>query len=183
MGMPDRGKGTQMKRRLFTVLATSLFIASVGVGWAAKPNAEEAQVIAHFQKLGGRVTMDEQDPDRQVTSVDLRATNCDDAGLERLKALTRLRELELQSTGVTDAGLAHFGGLTQLQRLGLSRNAIITDAGVEHLKRLTQLRTLDLDGDSISDAGLEHLGCLTQLQYLGLMGTCITDAGDRKSVV
>ena len=38
-----------------------------------------------------------------------------DAGLEHLKGLTQLRELNLNDTQVTDAGLEHLKGLTQLQ--------------------------------------------------------------------
>lgn len=65
------------------------------------------------------------------------------AGLNHVRGLPRLRELDLGGTHVTDAGLEHLKGLRQLQWLA-PRGTEVTDAGLEHLKGLRQLRTLDL---------------------------------------
>ena len=97
-----------------------------------------------------------------------------DAELERLvEEWPRLRKLWLFETKITDAGLDHLKGLTQLQDLELHK-ARITDAGLKQLKGLTQLRELELYGTKITDAGLVHLRGLTNLRYLGLTGTQVT---------
>ena len=72
-----------MKRKLLAVLASGLFIASAGRAWAAEPNSEQAQVIAEVQKSGGRSTM--TNPDKPVTSVELKATNTTDARFKHLR--------------------------------------------------------------------------------------------------
>ena len=111
-----------------------------------------------------------------VTQVSLSNAGIDDAGLEHLRGLTQLQELDLGNTKVSDAGLEHLKGLTQLQRLDLC-NPKISDAGLEHLKGLTQLQGLYLLTTQVSDVGLEHLKGLTQLQWLNLGCTKVSDAG------
>ena len=90
-----------------------------------------------------------------------------DAGLNRLRGLPQLRELDLGGTEVTDAGLEHLKGLRQLEKLDLYDTGI-TDAGLEHLKGLRQLQKLGLSGTEVTDAGLEHLKGLRQLRTLDL---------------
>jgi hypothetical protein len=105
------------------------------------------------------------------------ALNFSDAGLGRLRGLTRLRKLELGSGDqITDRGLEQLGGLKQLQDLYLPGQRI-TDAGLAHLRGLRQLHYLNLHGAPITDAGLRTLGELSQLHTLGLDDARITDAG------
>ena len=128
--------------------------------------------------------------------------NCpvSDAGLQYLKGLTRLEDLELRDTKVTDAGVAHLRALPALKTLGLARTGItdegmgrlgelsglealditrtrVTDEGLRHLRGLRRLKRLDLTATRITDAGLEHLEGLASLESLILSGTEITDAG------
>jgi hypothetical protein len=56
-----------------------------------------------------------------------------DAGLARLKHLTRLRVVTLRDTRVTDAGLVHLMSLHNLLRLDVT-NAAVTEAGIARLK-------------------------------------------------
>jgi hypothetical protein len=121
-----------------------------------------------------------------------------DAGLERLKPLTRLKELRLDSTGIGNNGLKHLRGMTDLEVLTLWGTRV-DDDGVEHLRGLTALRTLvffsgisdrsleQLKGHTrlqvlkgigrATDAGLKHLGGMTDLRVLDLQGAPITDTG------
>jgi hypothetical protein len=100
----------------------------------------------------------------------------DEVVAEKLKGLTKLKELDLGGTGVTDAGLVHLKGLTKLKELDLSFTKI-TDAGLIHLKGHTKLESLVLSNTYVTDAGLVHLKGLTNLERLYLDGTQVTDAG------
>ena len=51
-----------------------------------------------------------------------------DAGLEHLKGLTNLKQLELFGTQLTDTGLVHLKGLAKLVYLDI-RNTQVTDEG------------------------------------------------------
>jgi WD40 repeat protein len=116
---------------------------------AAKPKTEQEAAIAEIERLGGRLVIDENSPERPVISLDAAGTEFDDAALQRLKGFTRLRELTLSDSMVTDAGLEHLKGLTQLRRLDIS-GLRVTDAGLEHLKGLHQLRELNLSSEPSS---------------------------------
>ncbi len=65
-----------------------------------------------------------------------------DAGLENLKGLAALRDLNLGNTEVSDAGLKLLAGLSQLNGLWLDGTKV-TDAGLQQLKGFTQLRSLN----------------------------------------
>jgi len=69
-----------------------------------------------------------------VYHVDLSESRVTDAGLEYLKWLTELSQLELQGTSITDAGLEHLNGLTSLHSLDLSGTKV-TDEGVKKLQQ------------------------------------------------
>ena len=114
-----------------------------------------------------------------VTQLQLCRTKVTDVGLVHLKGQTRLDTLLLDDTNITDAGLVNLKGLTNLSDLRLIQ-CNITDAGLEHLKGLTGLRTLTLIDTQVTDAGLEHLKGLTGLQYLILDGTQVTAKGVKK---
>jgi len=97
-------------------------------------------------------------------------------GLEHLRGLPNLTELNLSDTTVTDAELMHLEQLTKLEILELGFTKV-TDAGLGHLKRLTNLTDLDLSCTEVTNAGLVDLGQLTKLEVLNLGATVITDAG------
>ena len=192
-------------RLRFQFSLLSLFVLTVAVAlpfaWLAtemKAAREQKVAVEEITNLRGSVGYDYQQSPSDSTSkppepawlrgllgddlfvnvkkVSLSNSGIDDAGLERLKGLTRLQELDLGNTKVSDAGLEHLKGLTQLQSLDLC-NPKISDAGLEHLKGLTQLQGLYLLTAQVSDSGLEHLKGLTQLQWLNLGYTKVSDAG------
>ena len=63
----------------------------------------------------------------------LHDTQVSDAGLEHLKGLNAIKELDLSNTQVSDAGLKHLKGMSSLQRLWLI-NTHVSDEGVAELR-------------------------------------------------
>jgi hypothetical protein len=112
----------------------------------------------------------------QLRNLDLSGTQVTDAGLEHLKSLTQMDGLSLDDTHVTGGGLAYLGGLSKLQRLYLD-GTDVTDAGLENVKEFGQLYILTLQNTKVTDAGLKHLEGLTQLRGLWLVGTKVTKEG------
>lgn len=103
--------------------------------------------------------------------------NVTDAGLEHLRGLTDLNELDLSQSDVTDAGLASLEGLTKLRRLSLYRTKV-SNAGVrEHLKNLTKLESLDIGNSEVDDDGLRYLEPFERLRQVGLVGGKFSGAG------
>ena len=94
--------------------------------------------------------------------------------MAHLKGMTRFLFLTLPDQ-LTDVGLEHLKGMTELWQLNLYRTKI-TDAGLVHLKGMTNLRELTLP-NQITDAGLVHLKGLAKLQALNLEATKITGTG------
>jgi hypothetical protein len=139
-------------------------------------------------------------PESPILALNLIRTTVTDAGLDRLKGKTNLKDLYLDSTQVSDGGLLHLTRLTNLELLGLGETRVtdagldqlkgltglrwlrlsktqVTDAGLARLKGLTNLQQLDLEDMRVTDAGLAHLTGLTNLQVLNICGTQVTDAG------
>jgi len=108
-----------MNRIAVAMHVLNLSLAVAVPARAAEPNPQAAKAVAEIEKLGGRVTIDENSPDKPVIGVDLEHTRVTDAGLEHLKGLSKLQTLDLQGTSVTDAGLEHLRGLTKLRSLFL----------------------------------------------------------------
>ena len=72
-----------------------------------------------------------------------------------------------------DAGLEHVRELTDLEELDLGGTQV-TDAGLQHLRKLTRLGRLDLEGTQVTDAGLAHVNGLFSLRRLVLAETGVT---------
>jgi hypothetical protein len=148
---------------------------------------QQDKAIDEIKKLGGRVKIDEKDPDTPVIGVSFdntpsRPIKLTDADMKNLKAFPRLQKLEfvgalsIGAINVTDAGLENLIGLTQLQSLDLGGTKI-TDAGLIYLTVLTQLKELSLGNTEITGAGLAKLKGLSKLQKLQLPRSKFTDAG------
>ncbi len=93
-----------------------------------------------------------------------------------LSGLSELQELDLAINPIDDESLRHLEGLSQLKRLNLSRTEV-TDKGMALLLRLKQMESLDLAGTKITDGGLVQLVALTRLDTLDVSETQITDEG------
>jgi hypothetical protein len=203
----------------FGVRSLLLLVVATAVagGWTAgemKKAREQREAVVGITKLGGTVGHDHQFSNRTAPLLRtlfgedffddvVEGVLSDDAQLERLKGLTRLKVLFVHGPKVTDAGLRHLEEVTQLDGLFLGRvkvtdagleqikclahlqrliliNTPITDIGLRHLEGLAQLKVLWLNRAEVTDAGLPHLGKLTQLEELRLKGTKVTDAGVKK---
>ncbi len=83
-----------------------------------------------------------------------------DAGLEKLRGLTNLKELDLTQWGITDMGLNSLSAMNKLEVLNLTATAI-TDAGVDILitilPRMTSLKKIILTRSQVSEKGIELL--------------------------
>jgi serine/threonine protein kinase len=118
-------------------------------------------------------------PDEPFELVEVDLSKCDgvtDAGLEAIRDLQSLAELNLNGTSVGSGGLKFIptgGSLTVLNLDGTR----VTDDGLARLERMTSLLHLDLAGTPITDAGLAHLKQLRHLKTLSLANTSIGDPG------
>jgi internalin A len=185
------------------VMFTALVPLLLAVGEVHADEAEDRAVEA-VKKVRGKLTRDENAPERPVIAVNFvggRVRDAQlkelvphlakfeklqklslpflvtDAGIKELAPLTQLRTLELLGCQVTDAGLKELAPLKNLQSLMLKRTDI-TDAGLKELAALQNLRDLDVSITAVTDAGLKHLAPLTHLHRLDLSGNrAITDAG------
>ena len=110
-----------------------------------------------------------QDLDR----LSLAQTRITDAGLERLRDLKGVRELDLYFADfITDEGHAALATWDKLERINL-RGTRLTSRSFEHLAKLTALKHLDLSYSQIDDTNLELLADLPHLESLALGGTRI----------
>jgi hypothetical protein len=157
------------------------------------------RAVDAFQKLGGRLHRENDDPTSAVVLLGLSDTRVADADLVHLRAFGGLQTLDLARTGVADAGLAHLRGLRRLVKLDLTRTRVagpgleqltglplevldltgapVADAGVVHVGKMAGLKRLHLARTGVTDEGLAHLRGLGELRALDLSDTAVTDAG------
>ncbi|MGH9659656.1 MAG: leucine-rich repeat domain-containing protein, partial [Bryobacteraceae bacterium] len=107
---------------------------------------------------------------KDLRRIDLAHTRITDQGLERLKVLQNVTDLNCYfAERLTDDGVAHLKGWTRLERLNL-RGTQVTSKVFEHLAKLAGLRSLDLAHTQIDDDGFEHIAGLPRLESLAIGG-------------
>jgi len=110
---------------------------------------------------------------RDLDRLSLAQTRITDAGLERLRDLKGVRELDLYfAEFITDEGLVALAGWDKLERLNL-RGTRLTSRAFETIAKLSSLKHLDLSYSQIDDSNVELLADLPQLESLSLGGTRI----------
>lgn len=124
--------------------------------------------------LGGATTRNAQGA---VTAVTLRGTWVGDADLRRLAGLSDLTDLDLSLTHITDQGMQEIKGLTGIADLNLYYSEYVTDEGLAAIKGWKKLKRLNLHGTKISDNALEHISGITTLERLNVGSTLMTDVG------
>jgi hypothetical protein len=170
------------KRRWFQfslrTLLVLVLVASLPCRWLAvkiQQKERERRAVEAIWDLGGWVLYDfevqgtealgpswlrkllGEDFFSDVTYADLIYRKVSDDGLQYLKSLTNLEELDLTNTQCIDDGLQDLvKGLTNLQGLDLSETHL-TDDGLQHLKGLTNLEMLDLTNTQATPEGIEKL--------------------------
>ncbi|WDQ16670.1 leucine-rich repeat domain-containing protein [Rhodopirellula sp. P2] len=100
----------------------------------------------------------------------------DDAGMENLTSLAKLKRLTLTDTAITDQTLETVGKMTTLEALFLRRTGV-TDEGMELLTGLSKLRAIDLRNSNIGDAGMDSLAKIKTLADVQLEKSKVTDEG------
>src|SRR5262249_41914234 len=144
---------------------------------ADERSAGEQKAIEVVQKLGGKITLDQDAPGKPVVAVDFRNSNVRDSDLPCLKAFPRLQKLDLSDcplvqglalrplkdlkelkelhlpvTGLNEARPGDLAALQGLQTLHLAR-APVTDAVLKELTEIKSLQTLDVGGcEMVTDA-------------------------------
>ena len=176
-------------------------MAITPAGFGADPVVPDSAVLdfeSWITELGGQVEYDEQarpigirlgftwvadgDLDRvartsSLKRLDLSLTRVTDLGIERLKPLTGIEELNLYACEhITDTALAHLRDWANLRKLNL-RGTDTTDTGLAYVASHKNLESLDLSITQVTDNGMEHLAELTELRELVLGGNKITALG------
>ncbi len=150
---------------LLMLCATPLLAAS------PKTGEDAAQWITD---LGGSVTRNSQG---SVTGVTLRGSWVSDSDLHRLNQFRDLNILDLSLTHITDEGMQEIKTLGGITELNLYFAQYVTDEGVAAIKDWKKLKRLNLQGTKAGDSALEHIAGITTLESLNLGSTLMTDVG------
>jgi len=101
-------------------------------------------------------------------TLDMAFTDVDDAHLQKIKKMPKMRHLNLDCRLVTDTGLERVcNKLPNLETIDLF-GARISDAGCHSLSKLENLISLEVCGGSVTDVGVARLTNLKQLRHLNL---------------
>jgi Leucine-rich repeat (LRR) protein len=152
-----------VKTVLLALLACSLY--------AADNKPEDAQWILD---LGGSVTRNAQ---ARVTEVNLRGAWVEDTDLHRLNDFAELTSLDLSLTHITDQGMQEIKNLRGIADLNLYFAEYVTAEGIAAIKGWKKLRRLNLHGTKADDSALEHIAGLSALESLNVGSTLMTDVG------
>jgi Leucine-rich repeat (LRR) protein len=104
-----------------------------------------------------------------LQDLSLSFTQTNDAAVNALTHMTRLRRISLSGTKVTDAALIPIGKLTSLHSLELNATHI-TSKGLQDLVQLPNLEILSLDDTQLGEAAAPLLMKLTSLKLLSIVG-------------
>src|SRR5437867_2627513 len=118
-----------------------------------------------------------KDDSGDIVSLDLTSTWVTDADLAKVGRMAQLRALNLSHTKVTDAGLEHLKPLQNVTDLNCYYAEYITDTGIAHLKGWKKLEHLNLRGTKVTSRVFEHLAQLTGLKSLDVAFTEVDDEG------
>ena len=100
-------------------------------------------------------------------------------GLESLKALPAIEELDLTLIEFTPEAARIVGGLRTLKRF---RYADVSDETLAELARLPELEDLEVWAGGLTDRGVDHLLELSKLRKLAIRGSQLSDAGLQRLV-
>jgi len=118
-----------------------------------------------------------KDASGRITGVDLRASWVTDSDLRRLVLLPDLTTLDLSLTRITDQGMQELKNLTGIVDLNLYFAEYVTDEGMAAIKGWKHLKRLNVHGTKSSDTTLEHISGITTLESLNFGSAVMTDVG------
>lgn len=127
-----------------------------------------------IEDVGGTATRNSAG---QITAIDFRASWVTDAMLRRLVGMPALTSLNLSLTRVTDQGMQELRNLPGIVELDLRFAEYVTDEGIAALKGWRKLKRLDLHGTKASDTSLDHIAGITSLETLDVGSVMLTDVG------
>jgi hypothetical protein len=127
-----------------------------------------------IEDAGGTVI---RDSTGRITGVDLRASWVTDSDLRRLVLLPDLAKLDLSLTRITDQGMQELKGLTGIVDLNLYFAEYVTDEGMAAIKDWKKLKRLNVHGTKSSDTTLEHVAGIASLESLNFGSAVMTDVG------
>jgi internalin A len=136
--------------------------------------AQEAALVRSIDEQGGAVV---RDAAGRLVEVSLARTWATDADIERLAGVKTLKRLDLSLTYVSDRGIEQLKQLDHLEDLNLYAAEFITDAALAFLRGHRQLKTLNLRGTDVTDTSLAYIAELPGLTALDISFTQITDVG------
>ena len=112
-----------------------------------------------------------------LESLDVEETDVSDKGLQALRGMNRLREIDLHSTMITGRGFKFLAQLPNLETINAGSNRI-GDDGIEYLIALKKLKELHLSRGGLTNQALVSLSRMPQLTILDIQyNNRITDAG------
>ena len=150
-----------------------LFISAVACLTAASPD------IKWIEDAGGTVI---RDAGGRITGVDLHASWITDTDLRQLRTLPDLNYLDLSLTRITDQGMQELKNLTGVVELNLYFAEYVTDEGMAALKGWKKLKRLNARGTKISDATLDHISGIASLESVNVGSAMVTDVGIERLV-
>jgi hypothetical protein len=114
-----------------------------------------------------------------VTTLDLAGSReLTDAGLQHLRHMPQLNQLNVSGAKITDDGLQVLRHLVDLRRFEMTWHRGITDTGVAHLKFCDRLEHVNLMGSPTGDGAIDALQGKAHLSAFST-GRLVTDAGLR----
>ncbi len=124
--------------------------------------------------LGGRA---ETNAKGEITAVVLRASFVSDSDLDRIAALTQLEKLDLSHTRVTDLGLQRLKNLRNVRELNLFYAELVTDEGLAAVKTWPRIERLNFRGTKVTDNTLALLAGKDSIVALDIGFAEVTDSG------
>jgi hypothetical protein len=141
---------------------------------AALASAAPATDTQWIDDVGGVVA---RDSGGRVTGIDLRATWITDSDLRRLNQFRHLTHLDLSLTRIGDQGMQEIKNLPGVVELDLQFAEYVTDEGMAAIKGWKKLRWLNIRGTKSSDTTLEHISGIATLEHVNVGSAVITDVG------
>ena len=134
----------------------------------------ERGIVARLTTEGGSISSDAAG---KPVSVNLTSTWITDADLGLVASLPSLERIDLSHTKISDVGLEHLKPLTNVRELNLHYAEYVTDSGIAHIKGWKNLERLSLRGTKVTSRVFDHIGALTSLRWLDISNTEVTDSG------
>jgi internalin A len=113
----------------------------------------------------------------EVVELDLTGTWVSDADMAKVAQFRHLRKLDLSHTKITDSGLEHLKSLENVTDLNCYYAEYITEDGIAHLRNWKRLERLNLRGTRVTSKVFDSLAKLTSLRWLDIGFTQIEDEG------